>query len=95
MASTDYDAPRSASIEPEAESLELLKERRISDGHDLDADTSEDYELPGFEILDEELTAPVVPMGQGEFRCGTCYLVFSRSLHAGTRKGADVCRDCA
>lgn len=56
---------------------------------------AEDYELPGFDIADEDLTALVIPMGADEFRCGSCFLVLHQSLQAGTRSLGGVCRDCA
>lgn len=94
-ATTDYDAPRKTASEPETESLDLLQERRTGLPDDLAEPDPGDYDLPGFEIIDEELTAPVVPVREDEFRCGSCFLVLHRSLHAGTRKGHDTCRDCA
>lgn len=96
MSTTDYDTRRAATVETETDSLELLKERRATPADDLaEPDTDGSYELPGFDILDEELTAPVIPVRADEFRCGSCFLVLHRSMHAGIRKGHDMCRDCA
>jgi hypothetical protein len=96
MAAADYDAPRTATIEPETESLDLLQERRTGQPDDLaDGEFPDSYELPTFDIADEELIAPVVPVRADEFRCSSCFLVLHRRLHAGTRKGQDICRDCA
>jgi hypothetical protein len=94
-ATTDYDARRTAGAEPETESLDLLKEHRTSTSDLIDEEAGEVYELPGFDILDEELTTTVIPVRADEFRCGSCFLVLHRGLHAGTRNGEDVCRDCA
>ncbi len=94
MAVTDYDAPRTSVAQPETESLDLLHERRAVPVPDLDDSAVDDYELPGFEILDEELSAPVVPMREDEFRCGGCFLVLHQSLRA-ARANAEVCRDCS
>jgi Domain of unknown function (DUF4193) len=92
----DYDAARTTTMEPETESLDLLKERRQAPADDLaDTDFADSYELPGFELLDEELVTSVVPVRADEFRCGSCFLVLHRGLHAGNRKGVDICRDCA
>jgi hypothetical protein len=95
-ANTDYDARRTATVEPETDSLDLLQERRATPADDLaGAEFADGYELPGFDILDEELTAPVIPMRDDEFRCGRCFLVLHRSLHVAVRQGHDLCRDCA
>jgi hypothetical protein len=95
-ANTDYDAPRTSIQEPETDSLDMLKERRASAGADLDSDNfPDDYELPGLDILDEELTAVVIQIRGDEFRCGSCFLVLHQSLHGGQRYGKDTCRDCA
>jgi predicted nucleic acid-binding Zn-ribbon protein len=37
----------------------------------------------------------VVPVQPDEFRCGGCFLVLHRGLHAGVHRGQDICRDCA
>jgi hypothetical protein len=95
-ANTDYDARRTATVEPETDSLDLLQERRATPADDLaGAEFADGYELPGFDILDEELTTPVIPMRDDEFRCGSCFLVLHRSLHAAVRNGRDTCRDCS
>ncbi|MBB5873659.1 hypothetical protein F4553_007093 [Allocatelliglobosispora scoriae] len=96
MAAVDYDAPRTAPTEPETESLDLLQERRERKTDDLaDTDFADDYILPGFDVLDEELSTTVVPVQPDEFRCGGCFLVLHRGLHAGVHRGQDICRDCA
>ncbi|GIH03599.1 dUTPase [Rhizocola hellebori] len=95
-ANTDYDARRTVIVEPETESLDLLQERRATPADDLaSTEFADGYELPGFDILDEELTTQVIPMRADEFRCGSCFLVLHRSLYATVRKGQDTCRDCA
>lgn len=76
---TDYDEPRML-----PESIDLLQERTF-------ADVADEYDLPDFEPVDGELTAPVVPVQADEFRCGRCYLVLHRTLHYRD----SVCRDCA
>jgi hypothetical protein len=92
----DYDAPRTATIDPDTESLDLLQERRAVPADDLaEADFSDSYDLPMLELENEDLIAPVIPVRADEFRCGSCFLVLHRRLHAGTRKGQDICRDCA
>lgn len=96
MASTtDYDAPRSPLAGED--SLEELQARRASTSSaavDVDElDLAENFELPGAEQLDEELTMTVVPMQADEFRCSRCFLV----QHRNQRSAPDsaVCRDCA
>lgn len=97
---TDYDAPRRE--EPElagADSLEELKARRTSaqsGSVDVDeAELGENFELPGADLADEELTVRVLPMQADEFRCSRCFLVHHRSQLAAARDGGYVCRECA
>jgi uncharacterized protein DUF4193 len=93
MSTVDYDAPRTkAGTEPDADSLDLLQERR---GAFADPDIDEAYEVPDLDVVDDELTAPVIPIRGDEFRCYSCFLVLHNGLHAGRRNGHDVCRDCA
>jgi hypothetical protein len=95
MATTDYDAPRTAAVEED--SLEELQARRSaprSGAVDVDdAELAEAFELPGAEQLDEELSVRVIPMQADEFRCSRCFLVRHRNQRAVA--GIDVCRDCA
>ena len=95
---TDYDAPRRDSDEGE-DSLEELKSRRTdaqSGSVDVDeAEVAENFELPGADLADEELTVKVLPMQTDEFRCSSCFLVHHRSQLAAEKKGQLICRDCA
>jgi hypothetical protein len=100
MAITDYDAPRRPVVELDEDSLEELKSRRAtaqSPTADLDeVDAAEDFELPGADLSDEELTlVSVVPMLADEFRCDSCFLVHHRSQLIVERLGQKLCRDCA
>ncbi len=99
MAGTDYDAPRRSVVEVDEDSLEELRARRAtvqSRAVDLDeADEAEDFELPGAEVSDEELTVSVVPMLADEFRCDRCFLVRHRSQLVVRPSGQRQCRDCA
>lgn len=92
---TDYDAPRVPA--DESDSLEELQTRRSTSASgvvDVDeTDLAESFELPGADVLDEELTVAVVPMRADEFRCSRCFLVHHRSQRAAT--DPDLCRDCA
>ena len=96
---TDYDAPRRPAVELDEDSLEELKSRRSavqSTLVDLDeTETAENFELPGADLSDEELSVAVVPMRTDEFRCSRCFLVHHRSQLVPQRNGQEVCRECA
>ena len=70
---TDYDAPRRDEVDLGEDSLEELKARRVdsqSGAVDVDeAEVAENFELPGADLADEELTVKVLPMQSDEFRC--------------------------
>jgi Domain of unknown function (DUF4193) len=89
----DYDEPRMTA--EESDSLEELRARRSTPAvADVDeVDLGESFELPGADMLDEELTVAVVPMRADEFRCSRCFLVQHRSQRAATNP--DLCRECA
>jgi hypothetical protein len=98
MPITDYDAPRRPTVELEDDSLEELKARRAatqSPTVDLDESEAEDFELPGADLAEEELTVSVVPMRADEFRCDRCFLVHHRSQLVAQASGQRLCRDCA
>ena len=98
MAITDYDAPRRPVLELEDDSLEELKARRAatqSPTVDVDEAEAENFELPGADLSDEELTVSVVPMRADEFRCDRCFLVHHRSQLILQTAGRRLCRDCA
>jgi hypothetical protein len=96
---TDYDAPRRDEVELGEDSLEELKSRRSdaqSSSVDVDeADVAENFELPGADLADEELTVRVLPMQADEFRCSRCFLVHHRSQLAYERNDDLICRECA
>jgi hypothetical protein len=97
MAISDYDAPRRPVVELEDDSLEELAARRTgtqSPTVDLD-EPDGDFQLPGAEMSDEELTVPVIPMAADEFRCDSCFLVHHRSQLVVQNSGRRLCRDCA
>ena len=54
-----------------------------------------DFELPGADPSDEELTVTVIPMRADEFRCDSCFLVHHRSQLVVQSSGRTLCRDCA
>jgi hypothetical protein len=96
---TDYDAPRRDEVELGEDSLEELKSRRTdaqSATVDVDdSDIAENFELPGADLSDEEMTVRVLPMQADEFRCSRCFLVHHRSQLAVERNGELICRECA
>jgi hypothetical protein len=97
MAIADYDALRRPVVELEDDSLEELKSRRAatqSPTVDLD-EPDGDFELPGADLSDEELTVSVIPMRADEFRCESCFLVHHRSRLVVQGSGRRLCRDCA
>ena len=98
MPITDHDAPRRPAVELEDDSLEELKARRAaaqSPTVDLDEAEAEEFELPGADLAEEELTVSVVPMRADEFRCDRCFLVHHRSQQTIQPSGQRLCRDCA
>jgi hypothetical protein len=98
MAVTDYDAPRHRVAELEHDSLEDLKARHAttqSPTADVDEPEGDNFELPGAETLEEELSVPVVQMQADEFRCDRCFLVHHRSQLVTRPSGERLCRDCA
>ena len=96
---TDYDAPRRDEVDLGEDSLEELKSRRVDAQSAIvdvdDTDASENFELPGADLADEELTVKVLPMQTDEFRCARCFLVHHRSQLAVERNGELICRECA
>jgi hypothetical protein len=97
MPTTDYDAPRRPVVELEEDSLDELKARRAdAQSSTVDVDESDgDFELPGADLSDEELTVSVIPMRADEFRCDSCYLIHHRSQLVVNSSGRRLCRDCA
>jgi hypothetical protein len=96
---TDYDSPRRGvdvldTVDEVSTLGRIAGDRRRSS--DVDGpDAVDTLELPGADLSGEELVVVVEPMRTDEFRCGSCFLVQSRQLVAGDRRGAPICRDCA
>jgi hypothetical protein len=95
---TDYDAPRLDEVDLGEDSLEELKSRRTDAQSAVvdvdDSDIAENFELPGADLADEEMTVKVLPMQADEFRCSRCFLVHHRSQLAAERNGELICREC-
>ncbi|MDO5721234.1 MAG: DUF4193 domain-containing protein [Actinomycetaceae bacterium] len=96
---TDYDAPRKNEDDVSEDSLEELKGRRNDTGSNaVDEDeneVAEDFELPGADLSNEELTVRVVPRQDDEFTCSECFLVHHRSQLAYEEDGMPVCAECS
>lgn len=95
---TDYDAPRkSDSDDTEVESLEALAGRRNDAATaviDVDEDLDE-FDLPGADLSDEELTVRVIPKQADEFTCSSCFMVQHRHRLARQVGERLICEDCA
>ncbi|WP_334170954.1 DUF4193 family protein [Sinomonas sp.] len=96
---TDYDELRPDLRESQDDSLEAVKSANAPDPRsvvrDLDGDDSGDSsDLPGGEILSGELTVQVIPQGEDEFVCQSCFLVRHRSQLAREKDGRAYCKDC-
>jgi hypothetical protein len=92
----DFDAPRTNTIDPPTQSLDLLQARWAGQiDESADPEFADIYDLPGMDISDDELTAPVIPVQANEFRCYGCFLVLRQTQRAGSRGGHDICSDCA
>ncbi|WP_026922329.1 DUF4193 domain-containing protein [Glycomyces arizonensis] len=97
---TDYDAPRRDKEEATGgtDSIEALAKGRSDQSGSVDVDeaeVAENFELPGADLGDEELSVKVLPMQNDEFRCSSCFLVHHRSQYAKEKNGQPICKDCA
>jgi hypothetical protein len=98
MTITDYDAPRRQAAEIEEDSLEELKARHAtaqSPTVDVDEPEGDNFQLPGADPLEDELSVSVLPMQTDEFRCDRCFLVHHRSQLVAQPSGETLCADCA
>ena len=96
---TDYDAPRKTEDELSEDSLEELQARRVEKNSNVvdqdEAEAAEDFELPGADLSNEELSVRVIPRQADEFTCSQCFLVHHRSQLAYEDGGQLVCSECA
>lgn len=97
---TDYDSPRKTDEELGEDSLQELQSRRQdSSAAAVEVDENEqaeNYELPGADLSNEELSVRVLPRQADEFTCSRCFLVHHRSqLAKQSKKGQLICRECA
>jgi hypothetical protein len=96
---TDYDEVRSDVKESQDRSLEALQAANAPDARrvvtELDeSDVLDEGHTPGGEIVSEELTVHVVPQGEDEFTCYSCFLVRHRSQKARESNGHIYCVEC-
>lgn len=96
---TDYDTPRKTDEEINEDSLQELQARRVdkaASSVDVDEnEQAENFELPGADLSNEELSVRVLPRQADEFTCSRCFLVHHRSQLAKEQKGQLICRECA
>lgn len=96
---TDYDSPRKTDEELGEDSLQELQSRRqdkTAGAVDVDEnEQAENFELPGADLSNEELSVRVLPRQADEFTCSRCFLVHHRSQLAREKKGQLICRECA
>ncbi|HKU11549.1 DUF4193 family protein [Sinomonas sp.] len=94
----DYDELRPDVRESQEDSLEAVKSANAKDPRsvvrDLDGDDLDSDEIPGGELVDGELTVHLVPQGEDEFVCQSCYLVRHRSQIARVDSAGAYCADC-
>lgn len=99
LVATDYDELRTEVKESQNDSLEALKSANAPDAQsvvrELDAtDDIDSVEIPGGEIVAEELVVQVVPQRDDEFTCYSCFLVRHRSQMAREKDGHAYCIEC-
>jgi hypothetical protein len=96
---TDYDAPRTPAVDLGEISLEELQStaRRPRTLVDIDATELDlNGELPPDSlVIDDELTALVVPIKSDELRCDRCFLVRHQSQFVRHGNGDNICQECA
>lgn len=95
----DYDEMRPDVAEASNATLKTVQTMNAPDARSISADLDESENLdgvtlPGGEPSDEELVIAVVPQGDDEFTCGSCFLVRHRSQIVGESGGMSICRDC-
>jgi len=96
---TDYDELRTEVKESQNDSLEALKSASAPDARSVvreldEADDMDTVGIPGGEYVAEELVVQVVPQGDDEFTCYSCFLVRHRSQVAREKDGHAYCIEC-
>jgi len=97
MATTEYDAPRRSPVDEADSDVDALAASRAGQQSPLadvdEGDTADAVDLPGAELIGEELTMPVVPKQADEFTCASCFLVQHRSRIAPGPSATLICVD--
>ena len=95
---TDYDAVRPDIAEQNEATLKTVQNLDSGDARTLTAELEESEMLDGAvlpgAIVDDELVVQVIPQGEDEFTCGSCFLVRHRSQLVLEKAGMKFCRDC-
>lgn len=95
---TDYDSRLKTDDDLAEDSIEELKSRRPDSAtpvvDDDDLAMAEDFELPGADLSNEELSVKVLPKQQDEFTCTSCFLVHHISQLAYQKDTEMICTDC-
>jgi hypothetical protein len=95
---TDYDAPRTSTIDLGELGLEELQAAARRPRMPIDFEAVEldvDVDLPPDSMLaDDELTALVVPIKSDELRCDRCFLVRHYRQFANRTDNAKICSEC-
>lgn len=95
---TDYDELRTDVKESQEDSLQALQSASAPTAKsvvlELDETDGLDSSGPGGEIVAEELIVQVIPQGDDEFTCYSCFLVRHRSQIARQKDGVAYCTDC-
>ncbi|MET1035095.1 MAG: DUF4193 domain-containing protein [Arthrobacter sp.] len=96
---TDYDEIRPDVAEARNATLKAVQSANSPDARSVSADLDETenldgVELPGADLSNEELTVTVVPQGEDEFTCSSCFLVRHRSQLYRESNGQRFCVEC-
>jgi hypothetical protein len=95
----DYDEMRPDVAEASEATLKTVQTMGAPNARSINAeldelDTSDGVILADAAFSEEELTVRVIPQGEDEFTCGSCFLVRHRSQQARMTKTATFCKDC-
>jgi hypothetical protein len=96
---TDYDEVRADVKESQDRSLEALQAANAPNARSVvteldEADVLDEGHTPAGEIVSEELIIQVIPQGEDEFTCYSCFLVCHRSQKARESNGHTYCIEC-
>jgi hypothetical protein len=94
----DYDEMRPDVAEASNATLKSVQTMNAPDARSISADLDETENVDGVTLpggeTDEELVISVIPQGQDEFTCGSCFLVRHRSQKVRESGGLAFCKDC-